>query len=81
MAFVKRWNADQTLIQLRQCAAEMNDWRNDGYSQWSCKQDLYRVKFELDRLLATSPHFSMEEEWLEEQQKQQVWDILNDKNV
>jgi hypothetical protein len=76
MAFVKRWNADQTLIQLRQCAAEMNDWRNDGYSQWHCKQDLYRIKFELDRLLADSPQFSMEAEWLGEQEKKQVWKIL-----
>jgi hypothetical protein len=79
MSFVQHWNADQILMQLHHCAAEMNDWRNEGYSQWSCKQDLYRVKFELDRLLKTSPHFSMEPEWLEEQQKQQVWDILNDK--
>jgi hypothetical protein len=59
----------------------MNDHYNDGYVQWHCKQDLYRVKFELDRLLASSPHFSMELEWLEEQQKQQVWDILNDKKT
>jgi hypothetical protein len=81
MSFVQRWNTDQILMQLRQCAAEMNDWRNDGYNQWSCKQDLYRVKFELDRLLKTSPHFSMEAEWLEEQQKQQVWDMLNDKQM
>jgi hypothetical protein len=81
MGFVKNWNTDQILIQLHQCAAEMNDWRNEGYSQWSCKQDLYRVKFELDRLLKTSPHFSMEPEWLEEQQKQQVWDMLNDKQM
>jgi hypothetical protein len=81
MAFVKSWNTDQVLIQLHQCAAEMNSWYNDGYNQWSCKQDLYRVKFELDRLLAASPHFSMEKEWLEEQQKQQVWNILNDKQM
>ena len=79
MSFVKSWNTDQIMLELNRCAAEMNDWCNDGYNQWACKQDLYRVKFELDRLLAASPHFSMEREWLEEQQKQQVWDRLNDK--
>lgn len=81
MGFAKRWNTDQILMQLHQCAAEMNSRYNDGYNQWACKQDLYRVKFELDHLLAASSQFSGEAEWLEEQQKQQVWDILNDKNV
>jgi hypothetical protein len=76
---IRSWNVDQITVELNRCAAEMNDWRNDGYAQWHCKQDLYRVKFELDRLLKSSPHFSMEREWLAEQQKQQVWKILNDK--
>jgi len=73
------WNANQIIQDLNRCAREMNDRYNDGYTQWRCKQDLYRVKFELDRLLKTSPYFSMEREWLAEQQKQQVWEILNDK--
>jgi hypothetical protein len=76
---IKSWNLDQITLELNRCAQEMNDHYNDGYVQWHCKQDLYRVKFELDRLLASSPHFSMEKQWLEEQQKQQVWDRLNDK--
>ena len=79
MGFKQSWNTDQLLLGLHQCAAEMNSRRNDGYVQWGCKQDLYRVKFELDRLLKNSPTFSPEAEWLEEQQKQQVWEILNDK--
>jgi hypothetical protein len=73
---MQNWNADQIIRDLHRCAREMNDHHNDGYSQWSCKQDLYRVKFELDCLLASSPNFSMESEWLGEQQKQQVWEIL-----
>jgi len=76
---IQDWNADQIIQDLHRCSREMNDHYNDGYVQWHCKQDLYRVKFELDRLLASSPHFSMEQPWLEEQQKQQVWDILNNK--
>lgn len=66
---------------LRHCAVEMNSHYNDGWTQWGCKQDLYRVKFELDRLLKTSPYFSMEQEWLTEQEKQQVWNRLGDKNL
>jgi hypothetical protein len=76
---MQTWNADQIIQDLNQCAREMNDRYNDGYTQWHCKKDLYRVKFELDRLLAASPYFSMEKEWLDDQKKQQVWNILNDK--
>jgi hypothetical protein len=78
---MQRWDANQIIRDLHQCAREMNDHYNDGWTQWGCKQDLYRVKFELDRLLKTGPHFSMEAEWLEEQQKHQVWEILNDKKM
>jgi hypothetical protein len=76
---IQDWNADQIIRDLHRCAREMNDHYNDGYVQCHCKQDLYRVKFELDQLLKSSPHFSMEAEWLEQQQKRQVWKILNDK--
>lgn len=73
---MQQWDADQIIQDLHRCAREMNDSRNDGWTQWGCKQDLYRVKFKLDQLLQTSPHFSMEPEWLEEQQKQLTWKIL-----
>ena len=78
---MQRWDANQIIQDLHRCAREMNDHRNDGWTQWGCKQDLYRVKFELDQLLKNSPYFSMEKEWLAEQQKQQIWEILNDKKM
>lgn len=74
---IQQWDTDQIIRDLHRCAREINDHYNDGWTQWHCKQDLYRIKFELDQLLKISPHFSMEAEWLEEQQKQQVWKILN----
>jgi len=79
MGHMQSWNIDKIITDIGRCAREMNDWHNDGYVQWHCKQDLYRVKFELDRLLKTSPYFSMEQEWLDDQAKQQVWTILNSK--
>ena len=64
--------------QLRACAYDMNDMRLDGYTQWGCKQDLYRIKFMLDELLEKGHTFVPETEWLEEQEKERVVRILKD---
>ena len=51
----------------------------DGYTTWPCKQDLYRVKFELDSMLKKCPTYASEQEWLEEHNKKLVWQALSDK--
>ena len=66
---------------MQRIAADMNSMYNDGWTQWGAKQDLYRVKFEVERLLATSPYFSMEQQWLDEQEKLRMWDKLNDRTL
>ena len=53
----------------------------DGFTTWGCKQDLYRVKFALDEMLAKCPTYAPEAEFLEEHNKQLVWKALNDKKV
>jgi hypothetical protein len=81
MGYKRTWDTEKVITDLQRCAVEMNSWYNDGWTQWAAKQDLYRVKFEVERLLATSPHFSMEKEWLDEQEKQQIWNKLNDRTL
>jgi hypothetical protein len=80
---IQRWNIADILQQLHRCSAELQHRNNDGFIQWGCKQDLYRVKFELDNMLNSAPTFSGEEEWLEEQrierEQKQIWKALNDK--
>lgn len=76
MSFIKRWNADRILQDLRSCHAQVTSVYNDGFTSWACKQDLYRVKFELDKMLKDSPTFADEQEWVEQQQ---IWKVLNEK--
>jgi len=71
------WSVDNIVQQLRRCNAAVTDSHLTGFVQWPCKQDLYQVKFILDEMLRTAPTFSGEEEWLREQQKKQVWNVLN----
>lgn len=47
-----------------------------GWQNWPCKQDLYRVKFAVDEMLAKTSRFSGETEWLLEQEQQQMWKVL-----
>lgn len=76
MGFIKRWDADQIINGLRACYGQASSHYNDGFVAWGCKQDLYRVKFELDEMLKNSPTFAGEQEWVEQQQ---IWKALNDK--
>lgn len=52
------------------------DMRMDGYVQWGAKQDLYRLKWILDQALKDCPYFSMEDDWLREEEKKKVIKIL-----
>ena len=80
---IRNWNAGEIISELQKIYFATTDPRMDGYTTWACKQDLYRVQFELDRMLKNCPTYAPEDQWLEEQQlerdKEQVWSALNDK--
>ena len=82
---IRNWNAGEIISELQKIYSATTDSRMDGYTTWACKQDLYRVQFALERMLKNCPTYSLEDEWLEEQQlerdKAQVWRTLNDKQV
>lgn len=73
MSFVKRWDSAKILQDIGSCYAQVTSPYNDGFTAWACKQDLYRVKFELDRMLKNSPTFAGEQTWVEQQQ---LWTAL-----
>jgi hypothetical protein len=80
---IRNWNAGEIISELQKIYFATTDPRMDGYTTWSCKQDLYRVQFALERMLKNCPTYSIEDVWLQEQQlerdKAQVWSALNDK--
>jgi len=59
--------------QLTIAGVEMNSPRNDGYTTWAIKQDLYRIKFMVDQVLSSSSTYVGEEEWLSEESKKVVF--------
>lgn len=75
------WNVDRIVNELSKCYYAATDSRQDGFTTWRCKQDLYRVKFELERMLDNCATYADEEQWLQEQkdeqEKRKIWQQLN----
>jgi len=76
MAGPIRMHTDDIMGHIRKMNIEMTSPYNDGYMSWGIKQDLYIVKFFLDKVLADAPEFKDEAEWLKEQEQRLMMEIL-----
>ncbi len=72
----KYWDANRVISECQQMYFGANDPHVTGWVNWPCKQDLYRVKFAVDEMLAKTSRFSGEDEWLLEQEKNKMWKRL-----
>ena len=70
------WDADRVISECQKMYYGANDPYVTGWNNWPCKQDLYRVKFAVEEMLAKTSKFSVEDEWLLEQEQQQMWKVL-----
>ena len=70
------WNVDKVIADCQKMYRGANDNYETGWNNWPCKQDLYRVKFAVDEMLAKTSKFSGEAEWLLEQEQQRMWKVL-----
>lgn len=73
---IKKWNTDRVIAECQQMYIGATDPYVTGWNNWPCKQDLYRVKFAVDEMLKNTSKFSGEDEWLREQEQQQMWKVL-----
>lgn len=76
MGFRKPMDYNSVSHQIYIAGVELNSSRNDGFTQWEIKQDLYKIKFLVDEILKSSPEFVGETEFLEQHQKQLMWKEL-----
>ena len=76
---IKSWSVENVISQLQMCSHAINDPRMDGFVTWGYKQDLYKIKFALDKLLDDCPTYSIEQEWLDNQAKEKTWKIISSK--
>lgn len=76
MGFRKHLDYNTVHHNIYMAGVELHNVRNDGYTQWEIKQDLYRLKWLLDNILEKSPTFVGEEEFLRAHEKAEVWRAL-----
>lgn len=76
MGFRKHLDYNTAHHNIYMAGIEMCNDRNDGYTQWEIKQDLYRLKWLIDGILEKSPTFNDEQEFLRNHDKHVVWRTL-----
>lgn len=79
MSFIKRWDLADIQRQIGACSAQVNSVYNDGFTAWTCKQDLLVLKYQLDEIIRTAPKFHGEEDFVRELDKEKSWRLLNEK--
>lgn len=77
---IKNWNVDRIIGDLQKIYWAGSDPRQDGFTTWGCKQDLYRVQWALEDIMSRMPKYSVEDEWLEQRDRELVWRALNEKS-
>lgn len=78
MGFHKPLDYNSVHHQIYMAGVELHNSRNDGFVQWGIKQDLYKLKFLVDEILAQSSDFVGEPEFLQEHAKKKTWKTLNE---
>jgi hypothetical protein len=79
MGYTRSYSVTKAAQEINAAAYDASDSNMDGYTCWGAKQDLYRLKWLLDEALSRCPKFSVEEEWLKEQEQQQLLNLLRKK--
>jgi hypothetical protein len=76
MGFRKPMDYNQVSHQIYMTGVELNSRYNDGFTQSLMKQDLYKLKWLIDEIIADSPTFSDEEQFLKENEQRVMWRTL-----
>ena len=77
MGFRKQMDYNAVHHQIYMSGVELHSNYNDGYNQFEIKKDLHRIKWLLDEIMADSPTFTGEDEFLQEHDQTKMWRTLS----
>jgi hypothetical protein len=80
MGYIKKWSVEDIARQINHAYYTCSDPRQDGFTTWGIKQDLYQIKWLIDEAIKKCPDFAPEAEWLREQEQKKIIKILKDEN-
>ena len=69
-------NVSTIVADINMLGWECRNARNDGWTSFGHKQDLYLIKESVDLALKNAPTFAGEDEWLHEQEQKRIIKIL-----
>jgi len=78
MGYKINHNPADIISRIRALGYECSNIRTDSWVAWGMKQDLYRIKWIVDELLSNAPDFSLEPDWLKEQEQEKIVRYLKD---
>jgi hypothetical protein len=76
MGYKTSRNINSAMQEINAIVYDAQDNGATGFVQWPAKQDLHRLKWFIDDAIKQCPTFSMEHEWLREQEKERLIKIL-----
>ena len=76
MGFRKPMDYNNVHHQIYMAGVELHSGHNDGFTTWEIKKDLHRIKWLLDEIMADSPTYTEEKEFLDEHSKVKMWRTL-----
>jgi hypothetical protein len=77
MGYRKPMDYNSVHHQIYMAGVELNSPYNDGFITYEIKKDLYKLKWLLDEIMADSPTFADEEEFLKEHSQTKMWRTLS----
>jgi hypothetical protein len=77
MGFRKPMDYNSVSHQIYMAGVELHSSKNDGFTQWEIKKDLYKLKWTLDQIMKDSPTFVDEDEFLKENEQRVMWRTLS----
>jgi len=66
MGMRKQMDYNSVHHQIYMSGVELHSNYNDGFNQFEIKKDLHRIKWLIDEIMADSPTFTCEDEFLKE---------------
>lgn len=73
---MSKFDIDKVAIAIHQARYDACDMRLDGWTCFESKKDLYQIKWLVEDALRKCPTFVGEEEWIKEQEKKRIIEIL-----
>ncbi len=81
MTSFKDWSLKEMIQFINRIKEEVNSKYNNEHAQWLCKQDLYKLKWEIEAALSKCNTFEGEDDFLKSHERKEFLKKIDNTNV